>query len=248
MRRAGRNVARMNVWALFLFVLFALPVRAEPLVVFAAASLKAPLDQLAARHGDTVVSYAGSGALARQIMQGAPADVVVLAHPDWMAALNASGAVVAESEVEVAGNDLVMIGPADAADLPLTADGLRQRLGGGRLAMGFTQAVPAGQYGRAALTHLGLWNDVTGHVAEVDNVRAALVLVARGEAPLGVVYATDALASDAVSVVAAFPPESHQPIRYPAALVRDTPAARAFLALLASPEGQAIFAAAGFTP
>lgn len=246
MRHAGRNVRRMKALAFFLFALIALPARAEPLVVFAAASLKAPVDLLAARHGDTVVSYAGSGALARQIMQGAPADVVVLAHADWMNALTASGAIVAGSEVDVAGNGLVMIGPADAPDLPLTPAGLRDGLADGRLAMGFTQAVPAGQYGRAALTHLGLWEAVAPQVAEVDNVRAALVLVARGEAPLGVVYATDARASDAVRVVAAFPPNSHAPIRYPAALVRDTPTARAFLELLTSAEGQAIFAAEGF--
>lgn len=222
------------------------PVVADPLVIFAAASLKQPVDQLVEMHGDAVVSYGGSGALARQVMRGAPADVVLLAHPVWMEELTGAGRVDPEQVREVASNRLVLIGPTDAAPLDLNAAALMARLDGGRLAMGFTQAVPAGQYGRAALEALGIWDAVAGQVAEVDNVRAALVLVARGEVPLGIVYATDAGASDAVRVVAHFPSDSHPAIRYVAAPVGGSEAGAAFLDLIGGDAGQAAFAAAGF--
>ncbi len=221
----------------------AVAAQADPLVVFAAASLKEPMDVLAAVHGDTVVSYGGSGLLARQILQGAPADVVVLAHPQWMDALGD----LAQDRVDLLGNELVLIGPAGPT-IALTPEAVGVALGEGRLALGLTKAVPAGQYAAEALTTLGLWDGVQGQLAEVDSVRAALSLVARGEAPLGITYASDAQAEDQVDILATFPPDSHAPITYPAARISNDARATAFLVLLASTEGQTIFAEAGFVP
>lgn len=245
---AGRNVGAMKHVLAFVIALLVSPVAAEPVVIFAAASLKEPVDQIAALHGDAVVSYGGSGALARQVMQGAPADVVILAHPVWMDELVAAGAVKAATDQTIASNALVMIGPSGAAPLALTDSAIAERLINGRLAIGFTNAVPAGQYGKAALQSLGLWKAATPHLAQVDNVRAALALVARGEVPLGIVYATDAAASEAVSVVARFPADTHPPITYQAAPVRESTAGAAFMALIQSAEGRAAFDAAGFGP
>ncbi len=217
------------------------PARAEPLVVFAAASLKEPMDALAAEFGDAVVSYGGSGVLARQAMAGAPADVIVLAHPQWMDALGDR----AQDRVDLLGNRLVLIG-AEGPPVPLTPEGIAAALGEGRLAMGLTQAVPAGQYGAEALRNLDLWDGVADQLAEVDSVRAALVLVARGEAPLGITYATDAHADPNVAIRAEFPATSHAPIIYPAARLSDAPRAADFLALLTGPIGREVFETAGF--
>ncbi|MEN8894848.1 MAG: molybdate ABC transporter substrate-binding protein [Yoonia sp.] len=219
--------------------LFAAPVAADPIVVFAAASLKGPLDQIA---GDIVVSYGGSGALARQIKQGAPADVVLLANDAWMQDLIDAKAVT--DVADFASNSLVVIGPADAPDVAL--DDLPNALGNGKLAMGFTQAVPAGIYGRAALENLDLWVAVAPNVVELDNVRAALTLVARGEAAFGITYATDALITDAVRIVARLDPADHPPIRYRGGLVSDDPDAAVFWDTLRGQAGQAAFSTAGF--
>ncbi len=214
-------------------------VAAEPVVVFAAASLKEPIDALAAQMGDVVVAYGGSGTLARQVQNGAPADVVLLANAAWMDVLP-----MVRDSADFASNELVLIGPAGAADVDF-AD-LPEALGAGRLAIGATAAVPAGIYGREAFESLGLWDDLRGRLAEVDNVRAALVLVARGEAPFGVVYATDARATDDVRIVAAFPAASHTPIRYVGGVVTDRAGARAFWDALRGPQGQAILADFGY--
>lgn len=231
---------------LLILGLIAGPASAEDLVVFAAASLKGPLDIIAADR-DVTISYGGSGALARQISHGAPADVVLLAHSDWMDVLAREGAVVPDSVTAFLSNTLVIVGQLDAEVLPLEADAMLDALDGGRLAMGFTQAVPAGIYGREALERLGLWETLSPHVAEVDNVRAALALVARGEAPLGIVYQSDALVVPSLSVVARIPTDSHAPIRYFGAITTiDTPGAADFLKLLSAPESQDVFAAAGF--
>lgn len=213
---------------------------AEPVVVFAAASLKEPIDALAAEMGDVVVSYGGSGTLARQVMQGAPADVVLLANADWLEDL--AGTV--HSVADFASNELVLIGGVDAPDL-LLAD-LPVVLGADRLAIGAVNAVPAGIYGKAGLEALGIWDSVKDHLAEVDNVRAALVFVARGEVPYGVTYATDVAASDAVRIVARFPDTSHPAIRYVGGLVSDRPEAAAFWDALQGEQGQAILAYFGF--
>lgn len=201
------------------------------------------MDAVAAEFGDAVVSYGGSGTLARQIQSGAPADVVVLAHPHWMDALDG----LTHDRVDVFGNMLVVIGPA-GPPLALTSDAVLDALGAdGRLAVGLTNAVPAGQYAAQALTSLGLWDSLQPRLAEVENVRAALMLVVRQETPLGIVYATDALADPRVTVRATIPADHHAPIVYPAARISDDPRAIAFLALLTGDVGRDIFESAGFT-
>ncbi|QHQ36775.1 molybdate ABC transporter substrate-binding protein [Algicella marina] len=233
---------------LFLALILAQPARAEePVTVFAAASMKTVLDGMLVDWPGVRASYAGSATLARQIGLGAPADIFVSANADWMDALQADGMLSAASRVDVAGNGLVIVGPAGAA--PLELSDLPARLGEGRLAIGQVEAVPAGIYGKVALQHLNLWETVKERLAEGENVRAALALVARGEAPLGLVYATDAMVGD-VAVVARLPEESHPPIRYPAAVIagRERPEVMAFFAYMTGPEGAARFREAGFLP
>jgi len=224
----------------------ATPTAADDLLVFAAASLKGPLDKIVAGMPEVRVSYAGSGTLARQVQQGAPADVVLLASDAWMGALVDSGVV--DDPIDFAGNRLVLVGQPKMASVPLDAPSVLAALDGGRLAMGFTASVPAGIYGKEALVSLGLWADVAPHVAEVDNVRAALALVARGEVPLGVVYATDVRVVPDLSVVAVFPDSSHDDVSYWAAKVSasDHPAAAGFVARMQSTEVQLILREAGF--
>lgn len=232
-----------------------LPAAADDVLVFAAASLKESLDAVAAdfeaKTGDHVtISYAGSGALARQIVEGAEADVFISAAVEWMDAVDDAGLVADDSRRDLLGNTLVLIAPGKDAE-PVTIDpqlDLVSRLGDSYLAMALVDSVPAGQYGKAALESLGLWDAVAPHVAQADNVRAALALVARGEAPLGIVYATDAAAGDEVSIVGTFPEDSHPPIIYPAALLGtgEKASARAFYDTLSSPEAAQRFEAAGF--
>lgn len=236
--------------------LAAAPAHADEVTVFAAASLKTALDEIAtgwqAESGNAaVLSYGGSAALAKQIMAGAPADVFISAAPEWMDAVAEAGLIVPESRVDILGNRLVLIahGPGVA---PVTLDGktdLRGMLGGGRLSMAMVDSVPAGQYGREALTSLGLWDSVKDALAQSENVRVALQLVSLGEAPLGIVYASDAIADAAtVSVVATFPEASHRPIIYPAAVIAAAePEAQAFVDYLTSPAARVVFVAQGFT-
>lgn len=235
-------------------LLLAAPVRAaaEEVVVFAAASLMGALDEAVALweaetgHGARI-SYAGSSALARQIERGAPAEIFVSASVAWMDALEAAGRLAPGTRLDLASNRLVLIAHGDAP--PAEIGPALAGLGEDRLAMALVDAVPAGIYGREALASLGLWEDAAPKVAQVENVRAALALVARGEAPLGVVYATDARAEPGVSVVATFPEGSHAPIRYPAALTAGAGAAAAsLLDHLASAEGRAALARHGFPP
>ncbi|MBZ0124041.1 MAG: molybdate ABC transporter substrate-binding protein [Roseovarius sp.] len=247
------GIVRYAAW-LALVLAMALPAAAGRLTVFAAASLKTALDEVAgayaAQTGDEVtLSYAGSSALARQIALGAPADVFVSANPQWMDWLEAEGRIEAGTRADLLGNRLVLIGPAGA--MPVTIGpgmDLARRLGDGWLAMALVDAVPAGIYGKAALQSLGEWQGVADKVAQADNVRAALMLVALGEAAMGVVYATDAAVEDAVGVLGVFPADSHPPIVYPAAAVRGraSPAARAFLDYLRGAEARAIFERHGF--
>lgn len=229
---------------------------AERLTVFAAASLKGALDAAAAAWegqggAEVAISYAGSSALARQIEAGAPADVFVSASADWMDHVAALGLIRPETRTDILSNTLVLI--RSGAGAPPVAIGpgfdLAGALGGGRLAMALVDAVPAGIYGREALTALGLWEGAAGSVAQTADVRGALALVASGEAPLGIVYATDAAAEPAVSVVGTFPEDSHAPIVYPAAVLSEGahPGAEAFLAFLRTDTAQAAFEAAGFT-
>lgn len=233
---------------------FASSAKADEVVVFAAASMKTALDAVAAEFeaatGHRVtISYAGSNALARQIIEGAPADIFVSAAVNWMDAVEAAGRVVPQTRRDLLGNRLVLVGGAGAAPVDIRPDlDLAGLLGDGKLAMALVDAVPAGQYGKTALERLGLWEAVAPSVAQADNVRAALAFVAAGEAPYGIVYASDAVAEPGVSVVGTFPADSHPPILYPAAVLTGAADAAdiAFFAALSSDASDAIFAAQGF--
>ena len=184
------------------------------------------------------ISYAASSALAKQIEEGAPADVFISADLDWMAYLSERGLVKKDTEVQLLGNRIVLVAPADSTAATEIAPGfdLAGLLGDGRLAMANVDAVPAGRYGKAALESLGVWESVADSVAQAENVRAALALVAAGEAPLGIVYQTDAAADPAVKIVGTFPEDTHPPIIYPAAVTAEATSAdaAAFLAFLRS--------------
>lgn len=231
--------------------------RAETVTVFAAASLAGAMEDVAAdwqaaTGHRAVLSFAGSAALARQIQAGAPADIFISAGIDWIDALEASGDLRPGTTRDILGNRLVLIAhDPGAAPVTLGPDlDLGALLDDGRLAIAMVDAVPAGMYGRAALESLGLWPQAAPRLAQTENVRAALALVTRGEAPYGIVYATDAQAAgDAVTVVAHFAPDTHPPIRYTAAITAQStsPAAQTFLDALVTPAAQARFAAQGFT-
>ncbi|WP_291730197.1 molybdate ABC transporter substrate-binding protein [Leisingera sp. F5] len=224
------------------------------ITVFAAASTKTALDEAAAAYmAETgrvaVLSYAGSPALARQIQLGAPADVYISANPGWMDDLQQDGLIVRASRLDLLTNRLVLIAHGtDAAPLDLETADLGALLGESRLAMALVDAVPAGIYGKAALATLGQWPSVASKTAQAANVRAALALVASGEAPMGVVYATDAAAGSNVTVVAVFSQDSHPPVIYPAAAISSGNAAeaQAFLNYLRSPAARRIFLRHGF--
>lgn len=237
-------------------LLIAAPAQADDLVVFAAATLTNALEAVSRpwmhETGTRVVmSFAGSSALARQIEAGAPADIFISASVDWMDALAASGDLREGTRRDILGNALVLIAHGrEAEPVRLDADlDLVAMLDGGRLSMALVDAVPAGIYGREALVTLGLWGDVAPHVAQSDNVRAALAFVALGEAPLGIVYASDAVVEDSVSVIATFPEGSHAPITLPAAITEqsDHPRAQDFLDFLSSDIAAPIWREYGFS-
>nr|WP_245624851.1 molybdate ABC transporter substrate-binding protein [Jannaschia seosinensis] len=233
----------------------AAPAAADEITVFAAASMANAMAEIEERFEassghDVVVALAGSSVLARQIQQGAPADIFISANPGWMDELEQDGLLKPGTRFDLLNNSLVLVAPGrDAEEVDISPDlELAGLLGEGRLAMALVEAVPAGIYGKAALENLGLWPNVAAQVAQSDNVRAALAFVATGEAPFGIVYATDAVAEDAVSVVGTFPPDSHSPIVYPAANLanRDVPAETEFLDYLRGPEARAAFERHGF--
>ena len=227
------------------------------MVIFAAASLKTALDEIAATWAKDAgkpvprISYAASSALARQMEQGAPADLFISADLDWMDYAAAKNLIRTDTRFNLLGNNIVLIAPKDSktTTLAITGGGLAKALAGGKLSMGNVDAVPAGKYGKAALEKLGAWTAVKDSIAQAENVRAALLLVARGEAPFGIVYSTDAAAEPGVKVVATFPAESHPPITYPAALTRESrnADARTFLDFLRSAKARAVFEKQGFT-
>ena len=217
---------------------------AEPLRIFAAASLQGPLDEIAQGwDGGAVTSYGGSGTLARQISLGAPADIVILANTVWMDWLVDQGNVRGPA-TNIVSNRLVVIGPKGSEPMHNpTANDLLNRLKGGRMAIGQHKSVPAGIYTQAWLQSIDAWDALRPHLAETDNVRAALVLVARNEMPLGVVYASDAISGASFSLLWEIPPTQHPPIRYSAVAL--TPEGAAFLTHLADQTD--VFVAAGFT-
>lgn len=247
---------------LALLMATATPAAAEDVTVFAAASLKTALDAIAAdwqaeTGNKVVVSYGGSSALAKQIEEGAPADIFFSAAVNWMDVLEQDGLIRAGSRRDLLGNTLVLVAHGREAAPVAIGPGLdlAGMLGEGKLSMAMVDSVPAGQYGKEALQSLGLWAAVEPKVAQSENVRAALDLVVRGEAPLGIVYGSDAVADDAagnaVSVVGTFPADSHSPIIYPVALTgaADAPenaAARAFLDHLSDASATARFTEQGF--
>ena len=231
--------------------------RSQAPVVLAAASLQESLEAVASAwvakgHPQPTLSFAASSALARQVEAGAPADIFISADEEWMDTLEGKGLIRKNSRATVLGNRLVLIAPS-SSDLALEVEpgfALGRALGTGRLAMADPSAVPAGRYGKQALEKLRVWQNVSDRVAAGDSVRAALKLVARGEAPLGIVYATDAAAEPKVRVVATFPEGSHLPVRYPVAMLNASQSneAEALRAFLMSEEAQAIFRRFGFTP
>ena len=231
------------------------PARGADLTIFAAASLKEALDEQVGRFagetgGKIVVSYGGSNALARQIEAGAPADIFLSADTDWIDYLDRRHLLRPGTRTDLLRNRLVLIEPAEArTSLSIgPAFALGAALGSGRLAMANPETVPAGKYGKAALVRLGVWTSVESRLARTDSVRAALMLVARGEAPFGIVYSTDALAEPKVRIVDTFPEQTHPPIVYPIAIVASSRSAGAqrFVDSLSSPAGRVIWMRHGF--
>ena len=250
--RAGLAAA-----ALAALTLAAPPVQAKDVIVFAAASLKNALDDAIAAYeksggGRVVASYAASSALARQIDSGANADLFISADLDWMNEVEKHNLIDRATRKNLLGNKIVVIAPtaAHAAKVDIRPGfDLRGLLKDGRLAMANPDAVPAGKYGKAALETLGVWDSVKDKVASAENVRGALLFVDRGEAPYGIVYATDAAADKNVAIVGEFPDDTHPPIIYPIALTtaNNDPDAKKFLSFLESAAAKPAFEKQGFT-
>jgi len=226
------------------------------LVVFAAASLKDALDEVNAAYRrekgqETTTSYAASPTLAKQIEAAAPADIFISADLDWMDYLAQRNLIKPETRANLLGNRLVLIAPAgNAVKVDIGPNfPLAQALGSGRLAIADPAGVPAGKYGKAALEALGVWASVADKLAPAENVRATLLLVSRGEAPLGIVYRTDAVADKGVKVLGTFPENTHPPIIYPIAAVAAStnPGDAGYIACLESPAARSIFEKQGFT-
>jgi molybdate transport system substrate-binding protein len=228
----------------------------KSITVFAAASMKNALDDaddaFTKQSGiKVVVSYAASSALMKQIEQGAPADVFVSADLQWMDYGSQKKLIKDDTRVNLLGNKLVLIAAKDSKIGNVTIGpgfDLAKLAGDGRIATGDARAVPVGIYAKAALEKLGVWASVEPKMAMADNVRAALILVARGEAPLGIVYETDAKVEPGVKIVGVFPDDSHDPIIYPVAATKDAkPEAAQYLAFLRSQAAKSVFEAYGFT-
>ena len=251
-RLGGLAAAAMLAWTPFG------PARAQSadLVVFAAASLKNALDAVNAQWQKetgkkATISYAASSALAKQIEQGAPAQMFISADLDWMDYVAQKNLIKPDTRSNLLGNRIVLVAPKDKAQAIEIKPGfdLGKVLGDGRLAMANVDSVPAGKYGKSALEKLGVWASVSDKVAQAENVRAALLLVSRGEAPAGIVYQTDAAADPGVQTVGTFPEDTHPPIIYPIALTANAshPDAAAFLAYIKSAKAKPLFEAQGFT-
>jgi molybdate transport system substrate-binding protein len=246
----------MRFLLMLLLVLAPLQARAQALTVFAAASLTDAMKQISdlwakAGHEAPRLSFASSSTLARQIEQGAPVNVFASADEQWMDYLAKKDLITAGTRKDLLGNELVLVVPATHpvhVDIGPNFD-LAAMLGSdGRLSTGDPAHVPAGIYAQQALRKLGLWDRFASRLAPAADVRSALLLVERGEAPVGIVYATDAAASKAVSIAGVFPDSSHDPITYPFAVTKagDTPDARTFLAFLTTPEARAVWMRYGF--
>ncbi|MEQ1966036.1 molybdate ABC transporter substrate-binding protein [Xenorhabdus nematophila] len=235
-----------NVWA------------ADKVTVFAAASLTNALDDIAAQYkqeqrGDIVASYASSSTLARQIEQGAPADIFISADQQWMNYVTNKQLIAENTRYTLLGNQLVLIAPKESklGKIELNRNtNWKTLLADGRLAVGDPDHVPVGIYAKESLQYLNAWDTVHPLMARTNNVRSGMALVERAEAPLGIVYASDVVASNKVKVVGVFPSESHKPVEYPVAIIKghEKQAARDFYDYLKSPEATAIFKRYGFSP
>lgn len=228
----------------------------QKVTVFASASTTNAITEIGRlfserRMGRFIPSFASSSTLAKQIDWGAPADLYLSANPRWMIFLEKKGMIAPGTRADLLGNRIVLIAPLSGKEKVAIGPGfdLAGLLGEEKIAMGDPDHVPAGMYGMQALKSLGVWAAVAPKVARSKDVRAALALVARGEVPLGIVYATDAAISKKVKVVGVFPEDSHPAITYPVALVAKniTPAARSFLAFLKTPAARAVFETYGFS-
>ena len=256
-RRFFLGLAGAALLAAPLASLAATAASADDVVVFAAASLKNALDDVAAAYkaktGKAVtISYAASSALAKQIEQKAPADIFFSADLDWMNYLEERNLIKKDTRRTLLGNKIVLVAPKDSTASITIAPGMKLAalLGAdGRLAMANVDSVPAGKYGKAALEKLGVWSSVADHIVQADNVRAALAFVARNEAPVGIVYETDANAEPAVKVIAVFPDDSHPPILYPVAITAAStnPDTRAFFDFMQSEAAKSAYEKQGFT-
>jgi molybdate transport system substrate-binding protein len=253
--RAVRSVLTVAAVALAALWCVAAQAQSRDLLVFGAASLKNALDDADAQYQrdaghKIVVSYGASSALAKQIENGAPADIFISADLDWMDYVAEHKLIKPETRFNLLGNKLVLIAPADSR-INLTIGPnfpLAQALGNDRLAMAEPSAVPAGKYGKAALEALGVWSSVSGKIAPAQDVRATMLLVSRGEAPLGIVYQTDAAADKGVKIVGAFPESTHPPIIYPIAVTTASthPGAAVYVGFLKSPAAKPAFEKQGF--
>ena len=235
-------------------VLFFVPLQAfaeRSVTIFAAASLQTALHEIAKEYGGQIVlSFGGSGQIARQVGHGAPADIVFLAHPGWMDWLDQEGHLAPDTRANVVGNALVVAGKSGADPIVnVSAATLLSRLQGGRLAVGDTRAVPAGIYAKQWFENIGVWADLRPVLAETQTVRAALALVERGETALGVVYRTDVAAAVDVVSLYSIPGTMHDPIVYPVAITRGktAPHVTEFMAFLLSDASFDIFASHGFS-
>ncbi len=257
--RCGRLLAALLAYAVLTVPANAIGMAAADrghIIVFAASSLTDAMQELGADFGkstgiDVKLSFAASSALARQIENGAPADVFFSADVDWMDYLESRKLIQPESRHDLLGNRLVLIAPAESSVRLKIAPhfALSQALGGGRLATGDPDSVPVGRYARAALTALGVWDSVADRLVRADNVRAALTFVDRGEVPLGIVYATDAAIDKGVRIVDTFPADTHAPITYPIAITIGAKSdAAKFTAYLSAPAASAVFVKYGFLP
>ncbi|OYQ34946.1 molybdate ABC transporter substrate-binding protein [Niveispirillum lacus] len=250
------RLSRFTPLLIALGLLLAPAASARDTTIYAAASLKVALDEVligyrAQTGAGAVAAYAASSALAKQIEAGAPADIFISADQEWMDHLAKAGLIQTDTRFTFLGNQLVLVierSRAKRLTIDRTLD-LVALLDGRRLAVGEVNAVPAGRYAKAALTRLGLWAKVADKLAPAENVRAALALVARGEAGAAIVYATDARLEPGVAIVGVFPADSHAPIEYPVALVKgaDTAKAKPLLDFLKSEEGRRHFMNQGFT-
>ncbi|WP_284186040.1 molybdate ABC transporter substrate-binding protein [Vibrio algivorus] len=233
-----------------------LQVLAADINVYAASSMTDVMKELGQKYqaetGDTLVPvFAGSSTLARQIEQGAPADVFISANPKWMTYLEDKGMTTNDQVMDLVGNSLVLIGSEEVKNAQVDAGTFKELpklLGEHRLAVGETQSVPAGMYAKESFENMGLWSVLSSKIAPSSNVRLTMSLVERGEAPFGVVYKTDALMSKKVSIIQTFPESTHSPIVYPAVALNDKATSQAFFNFLKSQQASDTFIKYGFTP